>query len=53
MNYQDILYEIEEPIFGTGKLAFAGLEAFAGSAEAEEGHLSFVEKRPADFSRFR
>ena len=42
-----------DAIFGTGKLAFAGLEAFAGSEEAAEGHLSFAEKRPADFSRFR
>ena len=42
-----------DAIFGTGKLAFAGLEAFAGSEEATEGHRSFAEKRPADFSRFR
>jgi naphthoate synthase len=42
-----------DPMIGTGKLAFAGLEAFADSAEAHEGHESFVEKRPADFSRFR
>jgi naphthoate synthase len=42
-----------DQIVGTGKLAFAGLEAFADSAEAHEGHESFVEKRRADFSRFR
>jgi len=42
-----------DQIVGTGKLAFAGLEAFADSPEAHEGHESFVEKRPADFSRFR
>lgn len=42
-----------DQIFGTGKLAFAGLEAFAGSDEAQEGHHAFVEKRTPDFSRFR
>ena len=42
-----------DQIFGQGKLAFAGLEAFSDSAEAHEGHGAFVEKRPADFSPFR
>jgi naphthoate synthase len=40
-------------VFGQGKLAFAGLEAFAGSDEAEEGHRAFAEKRDPDFSKFR
>jgi naphthoate synthase len=38
---------------GQGRLAFAGLEAFGKSAEADEGRRAFVEKRPADFSKFR
>jgi len=42
-----------DQMLGTGKLAFAGLEAFSESGEAHEGHQSFVEKRAADFSRFR
>jgi naphthoate synthase len=41
-----------DQIFGQGKLAFAGLEAFSHSEEAEEGHRAFAEKRPPDFSRF-
>jgi len=40
-------------VFGQGKLAFAGLDAFAHSEEAEEGHQAFNEKRPPDFGRFR
>ncbi len=40
-------------VFGQGKLAFAGLEAFAKTEEAHEGHQAFAEKRPPDFSRFR
>ncbi|MDJ0853328.1 MAG: enoyl-CoA hydratase-related protein [Myxococcota bacterium] len=40
-------------VFGQGKLAFAGLDAFSHSAEAEEGHRAFTEKRPPDFGRFR
>ena len=40
-------------IAGQGKLAFAGLDAFAPSAESEEGHRAFAEKRVPDFSRFR
>jgi dihydroxynaphthoic acid synthetase len=40
-------------VFGQGKLAFAGLEAFAESDEAHEGHQAFAEKRAPDFSRFR
>ncbi len=42
-----------DQIFGQGKLAFAGLEAFSHSEEAEEGHRAFAEKRDPDFSRFR
>ncbi len=42
-----------DQIFGQGKLAFAGLEAFAHSEEAEEGHRAFAQKRDSDFSRFR
>ena len=42
-----------DAILGIGKLAFAGLEAFAGSEESEEGHEAFIGKRAADFSRFR
>jgi len=42
-----------DQIFGQGKLAFAGLEAFSGSPEAEEGHRAFAEKRAPEFSRFR
>ena len=38
---------------GQGRLAFAGLDAFGKSAEADEGRRAFVEKRPADFSKFR
>jgi len=34
-----------DQIFGQGKLAFAGLEVFAASKEAEEGHRAFAEKR--------
>ncbi len=40
-------------VFGQGKLAFAGLEAFSHSGEAEEGHRAFAEKRAPDFGRFR
>ena len=42
-----------DQIFGQGKLAFAGLEAFAHTEEAEEGHRAFAEKRDPDFSKFR
>ena len=42
-----------DAIFGQGKLAFAGLDAFAHSEEAHEGHTAFTEKRPPDFSKFR
>ncbi len=42
-----------DQIFGQGKLAFAGLDAFSHSEEAEEGHRAFAEKRDPDFSRFR
>jgi naphthoate synthase len=40
-------------VLGQGRISFAGLDAFADSAEAEEGHRAFAEKRPPDFSRFR
>ncbi len=40
-------------VFGQQKLAFAGLDSFAKSAEAEEGRRAFAEKRDPDFSRFR
>ena len=40
-------------VFGQGKLAFAGLEAFASSDEAAEGHRAFAEKRDPDFAKFR
>lgn len=40
-------------VAGQGRLAFAGLDAFAESAEAAEGHGAFAEKRDPDFSRFR
>ena len=42
-----------DQIFGQGKLAFAGLDAFAHSEEAEEGHRAFAEKRDPDFSKYR
>ena len=42
-----------DQIFGQGKLAFAGLEAFAHTEEAEEGHRAFAEKRDPDFSKYR
>jgi len=40
-------------VLGQGRIAFAGLDAFSHSPEAEEGHRAFAEKRPPDFSRFR
>jgi 1,4-dihydroxy-2-naphthoyl-CoA synthase len=42
-----------DAIFGQGRLAFAGLDAFAGSEKAHEGHTAFSEKRAPDFSKFR
>ena len=42
-----------DQIFGQGKLAFAGLEAFAHTEEAEEGRRAFAEKRDPDFSKYR
>ncbi len=38
---------------GQGRIAFMGLEAFGKSDEADEGRRAFVEKRAADFSKFR
>lgn len=40
-------------VAGQGRLAFAGLDAFSDSAESEEGHRAFAEKRDPDFARFR
>jgi dihydroxynaphthoic acid synthetase len=42
-----------DQIAGQGRIAFAGLDAFAEGEEAREGHRAFAEKRPPDFSRFR
>jgi naphthoate synthase len=42
-----------DQVLGQGRLAFAGLEAFSHSPEAEEGHRAFAEKRAPDFWRFR
>jgi naphthoate synthase len=39
--------------YGQGKLAFAGLESFGKSEEAQEGRRAFAEKRPPDFSKYR
>jgi len=39
--------------YGQGKLAFAGLDAFGKSAEAQEGRQAFVEKRTPDFAKYR
>ncbi len=36
-------------IAGQQRIAFAGLDAFSGSAEAEEGRRAFAEKRPPRF----
>ena len=40
-------------IGGQGKLASTGLDVFGHTEEAHEGHRSFVEKRPPDFTKFR
>jgi naphthoate synthase len=40
-------------VYGQGKLAFEGLEAFSKSDEAQEGRRAFAEKRAPDFSKFR
>jgi naphthoate synthase len=37
---------------GLSQMAMAGLDVFAGTAEAKEGALAFAEKRPADFARY-
>lgn len=39
--------------YGVGKLAFAGLDGFAKSEEAQEGRQAFAEKRDPDFKKFR
>ena len=42
-----------EAIAGIGSMAFDTLDLFVNTAEAREGVDAFVEKRPADFSRYR
>jgi dihydroxynaphthoic acid synthetase len=39
--------------YGIGKLAFAGLDSFAKSEEAQEGRNAFADKRDPDFSKYR
>jgi 1,4-dihydroxy-2-naphthoyl-CoA synthase len=38
---------------GLSNLAFAGLDLFSHTAEAEEGARAFAERRPPDFSPYR
>jgi len=40
-------------IAGQGQIAFAGLDAFGKSPEADEGRSAFAEKRRPDFSKYR
>lgn len=40
-------------IFGQAKMAADGLASFVNSEEATEARTAFLEKRPADFNRFR
>ncbi len=40
-------------IGGISRLAYAGLDLFSKTAEAEEGARAFAEKRSPDFARFR
>jgi dihydroxynaphthoic acid synthetase len=40
-------------VFGQVKMAADGLAAFTKSDEAAEGRTAFLEKRPADFSKYR
>ena len=40
-------------IFGQAKMAADGLASFVNSEESAEARTAFLEKRPADFSRFR
>jgi dihydroxynaphthoic acid synthetase len=42
-----------ESIAGIGALAFGALRDFYLGEEAREGHAAFLERRPADYSRFR
>jgi len=43
----------DSQVYGIGKLAFAGLDSFAKSDEANEGRTAFADKRDPDFSKFR
>ncbi len=42
-----------DAIAGLSNLAFAGLDLFAHTAEAEEGARAFAERREPDFSPYR
>ena len=42
-----------EHIAGISRLAYSGLDVFAGSDEAHEGSAAFAEKREPDFAPFR
>jgi dihydroxynaphthoic acid synthetase len=42
-----------DALAGISNLAFAGLDLFSHTAEAEEGARAFAERRPPDFPRFR
>ena len=42
-----------ESITGINALAFDALRIFYGTAESREGRRAFLQKRPANFSRFR
>jgi naphthoate synthase len=42
-----------EAIAGVSRVAYSGLDLFAGTDEAHEGALAFTEKRAPDFSAFR
>jgi len=42
-----------DSIAGLSNLAFAGLDLFSHTAEAEEGARAFAERRPPDFSPYR
>jgi naphthoate synthase len=40
-------------IGGLGRVAFSAVDLYYQTPEAKEGRTAFVEKRPADFRRFR